>query len=128
METVELAVNGTLMRDLELNGNLLAIGARFVREDTTEASYRLWSVQDRHPAMIKVGSGGAAVAVEIWEVPGAGLGHLLWQEPAGLCIGKVRLSEGREVLGILGEPWICEGQEDITAFGGWRAYRHQPPG
>ncbi len=123
MEGVELAVNGTLMRGLELNGYLLALGARFVREDRTEPAYRLWSIQDRHPAMIKVTQGGVAVAVEVWQVPAAGLGQLLWQEPAGLCVGKVRLANGQEVLGVLGEPWICEGQQEITAFEGWRTYQ-----
>ena len=26
------------------------------------------------------------------------------------------------VLGVLGEPFLCEGQREISAFGGWRAY------
>ena len=42
METTLLAVNGTLMRGLELNPNMLAVGATFVREDETDACYRLW--------------------------------------------------------------------------------------
>ena len=57
METIELAVNGTLMRGLELNGNLLAVGATFICETTTEAADRMWSIGDRHPAMIKVTAG-----------------------------------------------------------------------
>ncbi|MEM8603941.1 MAG: glutamyl-tRNA amidotransferase, partial [Cyanobacteria bacterium P01_H01_bin.121] len=48
MEFVELAVNGTLMRGLELNGNLLAVQATFVREAQTAPEYRLWSIGDRH--------------------------------------------------------------------------------
>ena len=32
---IPLAVNGTLMRGLELNGNLTAAGAHFVREAAT---------------------------------------------------------------------------------------------
>jgi hypothetical protein len=32
---IHLAVNGTLMRGLELNPNMLAVGAQFVREDAT---------------------------------------------------------------------------------------------
>jgi len=117
-----LAVNGTLMRGLELNQNLLAAGASFVREARTEAAYRLWSIGDRHPAMVRVRSGGVAVAVEIWSVPAAGLADLLLKEPPGLSIGKVRLDDGSEVLGVLGEPILCEQQREITAFGGWRAY------
>lgn len=41
MKNVRLAVNGTLMRGLELNGNLLTDGATFIREAMTEATYRL---------------------------------------------------------------------------------------
>ncbi len=119
---MHLAVNGTLMRGLELNGNLLAVGATFVREARTEAAYRLWSIDDRHPAMIRVGSWGSAIALEVWAVPAAGLGKLLWSEPPGLCVGKVRLQDDEVVLGVLGEPILCEGQQDITAWGGWRAY------
>ena len=119
---VQLAVNGTLMRGLELNENLLAVGARFDREATTAPSYRLWSIEDRHPAMVRVSTGGAAVAVEVWSVPAAGLATILLGEPAGLCVGKVRLADGQDVLGVLGEPALCEGQREITGYGGWRAY------
>ena len=119
---VMLAVNGTLVRGLELNGNLLAVGARFVREARTAPAYRLWSIHDRHPAMILVAAGGAAVTVEVWAVPAAGLATILLQEPPGLCIGKVRLADGEETLGVLGEPLLCEGMREVTAYGGWRAY------
>jgi len=119
---IPLAVNGTLMRGLELNGNLLEAGAQFVRETTTVPEYRLWSVGDRHPAMVRVSSGGASIAVEVWDVPPAGLAHILLREPPGLCIGKVRLSDGQETLGVLGEPALCEGQKEITRWGGWRRY------
>ena len=120
--SIELAVNGTLMRGLELNQNLLNVGATFVRETATEPAYRLWSINDRHPAMVRVASGGVAVAVEVWAVPPAGLATVLLQEPPGLSIGKVRLADGQVVLGVLGEPILCEGQREITSHGGWRAY------
>ena len=122
--SVFLAVNGTLMRGLELNPNMLAVGATFVRESHTEPAYRLWSIQDRHPAMIRVGQGqtGVAVAVEVWSVPPAGLADILLREPPGLTIGKVRLTDGTIVLGVLGEPFLCEGQREITSFRGWRTY------
>ena len=119
---VLLAVNGTLMRGLSLNGNLLSVGATFDREAATIPSYRLWSIDDRHPAMVRVSQGGAAIAVEVWQVPAAGLATILLGEPPGLAIGKVRLADGQETLGVLGEPALCEGQREITAHGGWRAY------
>jgi len=122
MNTTLLAVNGTLMRGLELNPNMLAVGATFVREDETDACYRLWSIGDRHPAMQRVRSGGTRVALELWDVPMAGLASILQSEPPGLSIGKVVLKDGSVVLGVLGEPFLCEGQREITSFRGWRAY------
>lgn len=122
MGTVQLAVNGTLMRGLELNPNLLGVGATFVREATTEPSYRLWSIDDCHPAMIRVTTGGVAISVEVWAVPAEALSEILLREPPGLCIGKVRLADGEVVLGVLGEPILCEGKREITQWGGWRAY------
>jgi hypothetical protein len=122
MDKALLAVNGTLMRGLELNPNLVNVGATFVREDTTEPCYRLWSIDDRHPAMLRTPGEGVAVAVEVWDVPLQGLAKVLQTEPPGLCIGKVKLADGTIVLGVLGEPFLCEGRREITEFGGWRAY------
>jgi gamma-glutamylcyclotransferase (GGCT)/AIG2-like uncharacterized protein YtfP len=121
-KNVLLAVNGTLMRGLELNPNLLAVNATFIRETITEPAYRLWSINDRHPAMVRIAIGGVAVAVEVWSVPAAALATILLQEPPGLSIGKVKLADGSIVLGVLGEPILCEGKTEITQFGGWRNY------
>lgn len=121
--SVLLAVNGTLMRGLKLSPNMAAAGATFVRETTTEPVYRIWTVNDDHPAMIRVTDGsGTAVAVEVWSVPAAGLAGILLNEPPGLSIGKVRLDDGSTVLGVIGEPALVEGQREITSHGGWRAY------
>lgn len=120
---VSLAVNGTLMRGLELNPNLLGVGATFLCEAQTTPAYRLFSIGDRHPGMYRVGSGGISVAVEVWKVPVEGLASILIKEPAGLSIGKVMLASGEEMLGVLAEPILCEGQREISQFGGWRAYR-----
>lgn len=118
---IHFAVNGSLMRGLKLNCNLRAVDAEFIREDITLPRYRLFSISDIYPGMYRVASGGT-VAVEVWSVPASGLGTLLVSEPPGLCIGKVQLESGQEVLGVLAEPILCEGMRDITAFGGWRRY------
>jgi hypothetical protein len=123
---VLLAVNGTLMRGLKLNSNMTAAKATFVRETMTEPAYRLWTINDEHPAMLRVTDGtGIKVAVEVWSVPTAGLATILLNEPPGLCIGKVRLEDGSIVLGVLGEPALVEGHREITAYGGWRGYLAQ---
>ena len=86
MKSTLLAVNGTLMRGLELNANLLDAGARFVRDDETDACYRIWSIGDRHPAMLRTPGEGTHVAVELWDVPVEGLARILLAEPPGLAI------------------------------------------
>jgi allophanate hydrolase len=42
--------------------------------------------------------------------------------PAPLCVGTVRLADGTQAKGFLVEPAGLEGAEDISGFGGWRAY------
>jgi hypothetical protein len=134
-ECVELAVNGTLMRGLELEPNLVNLGATFVRENQTEPAYRLFSINDVHPAMVRVPAAGfenetgVSVAVEIWCVPPAGLGTLLGREPPGLSIGKVTLADGETiVLGVIAEPALLVGMRDISNFttddaaASWRVY------
>ena len=123
---VLLAVNGTLMRGLKLNHHMVAAKATFVREAQTEPAYRLWTINDEHPAMVRVADGtGVKVAVEVWSVPAAGVAGILLNEPPGLCIGKVRLEDGSTVLGVLGEPALVEGHREITQYGGWRSYLAQ---
>lgn len=119
---IQLAVNGTLMRGLELNPNMIHAGAVFVKESSTAPIYRLWSINDVHPAMMRVMDGGKSIDLEIWSMPPEGLSQILMQEPPGLCIGKVLLADGEIVLGVLGEPFLCQNQLEITQWGGWRAY------
>jgi hypothetical protein len=44
------------------------------------------------------------------------------REPPGLCVGKIELDDGTEVLGVLAEPALVYGQPEITEYGGWRAF------
>jgi gamma-glutamylcyclotransferase (GGCT)/AIG2-like uncharacterized protein YtfP len=122
-----IAVNGTLMRGLALNANMIEFGAVFVREAVTAPVYRLWSIGDRYPGMIRVKESGAAIAVEVWQVESYGLVQILEREPPGLVIGRVGLEDGSQVWGVLAEPYLVEHQSDITSFGGWRAYMASKP-
>lgn len=121
-----LAVNGTLMRGLALNQNLIAVGAVFAREARTAPIYRLWSIGDAYPGMLRDEHSGAAIDVELWEVPDAGIVAILQQEPPGLVLGRVTLADGSEVFGVLAEPYVIAGQREITGFGGWRRYIAEP--
>ena len=67
-------------------------------------------------------TGGAAVALEIWALPTARFGDFVASIPAPLSIGTIELEDGGTVKGFLVEPAGLTGAEDITRFGGWRAY------
>ncbi len=110
------------MRGFEDNKNLLLVNATFVREARTEPAYRFFSIADHHPAMLRVKDGGVSIAVEIWAIPVEGFAKVLQLEPPGLCIGKVKLEDGQEVLGVIGESILCEQHKEITEYGSWREY------
>lgn len=122
MDKIRLAVNGTLMMGLALNENLTRVGAEFVTEARTSSQYRMWSIDDVYPAMLKVSEGGNSMEVKIWEMSHAALVDVLRSEPPGLTMDKVVLDDGRWEFGILGEPFICEGRREILEWGSWRKY------
>jgi gamma-glutamylcyclotransferase (GGCT)/AIG2-like uncharacterized protein YtfP len=117
----ELFVNGTLMRGLALHGNLA--GAEFMSEARTAPQYRLYSIEDRHPGMFEVADGGVSVAGEIYRLPDEVWRRVEAGEPPDLYCGKVRLADGREILGILYPRELAEGRHrDISEHGDWRVY------
>ena len=69
------------------------------------------------------GFAGGGIAVEVWALPTAAFGAFVARIPAPLGIGKVTLADGSAVSGFLCEGHAVAGAEEITAFGGWRAWR-----
>ncbi|MCJ7733919.1 MAG: hypothetical protein MUP11_05160 [Anaerolineales bacterium] len=122
MNKIQLAVNGSLMRGLALNGNLIQAGAVFVKEDQTSPNYRLWSIRDTYPAMLRDETEGVKISLEIWELSPEGLLDVVEKEPPGLCLGKIELLDETWIFGVLGEPYLCDGKKEITRWGGWRNY------
>lgn len=104
---------------------MLAVNAKFTREAKTGDQYRMWSIDDSYPAMIQDDTDGASIELEIWELSTDALVEVLRNEPPGLSMGKVNLNDGEWVFGIFGEPYICEGMQEITKWGGWRKYLSQ---
>jgi gamma-glutamylcyclotransferase (GGCT)/AIG2-like uncharacterized protein YtfP len=123
--SVDLFVNGTLMRGLALHPNL--DGAEFLEVCTTAPRYRLYSIGGVHPGMFEVAEGGVSVPGELYRVPEALLARVEAGEPPGLYRGAVHLGDGRVVQGILFPRELAEGiHADISDFGGWRAYAALP--
>ena len=123
--TMALAVVGAHLSGMPLNGQLAERDAQLVQATTTAAHYRLYALPNTtppKPGLKRVASGGAAIAVEVWDVPAAQVGSFLALTPAPLGLGKVELADGRWVTGFICEGFAFDAAQDITPFGGWRAY------
>lgn len=120
--TTLVAVCGLHMRGYPLERQMLGCGARFIREDETAAKYSLVKLPTTpaKPGLVKREQGGAAIALEVWEMPLAAFGGFAAAIPAPLGIGKVELRDGTEVPGFVCEAYAASGAEDVTELGGWR--------
>lgn len=121
---IRVAVCGAHLAGQPLNHQLTSRGARLVLRTSTAPEYRLYALPDgRRPGLVRVASGGAAIEVEVWELAAAHFGSFVDGIPAPLGIGRTVLLDGSQVAGFVCEPYGVDGATDITAFGGWRAYR-----
>ena len=119
--TIELFVNGTLMRGLALHKNLQ--GANFLGEFSTLPIYRLYSIDDIHPGMFEVEEGGVSVTGEMYSISDEIFQRVKNGEPSGLYFGDVKLDNGNVVKGVLLPRELAEANnKDISNFGSWRAY------
>ena len=65
---------------------------------------------------------GAAIATEVWALPAEAFGRFVAGIPAPLGIGTLLLADGTRPKGFLCEAEAVRAAEDISRFGGWRAY------
>jgi allophanate hydrolase len=122
---VKVAVVGAHLSGMPLNTQMTERGARLLETTTTAAQYRLYALPGTvppKPGLLRVPVGGAAIALEVWEMPLAHYGSFVALIPAPLGIGSLTLADGGSVQGFLCEALAIAGAEDITHHGGWRAY------
>lgn len=123
--TVQVAVVGAHLSGMPLNWQLVEREARLLQATRTAPDYRLYALPDSEPpkpGMVRVEHGGATVELEVWEMPVEHYGSFVASIPAPLGIGTLKLQDGTEVQGFLCEAAAATGAEDITQYGGWRAY------
>lgn len=119
---VRVAVVGAHLRGMPLNFQLTTRRAVFVEATQTAACYRLYALantQPQKPGLARADE-GAAIEVELWDIPLARFGEFVAEIPPPLGIGTLELSDGRLVKGFICEPAALPDATDITAFGGWR--------
>jgi allophanate hydrolase len=123
---IEIAVVGAHLSGLPLNRELIELGASFSREVETTPEYRLFALPGSSPpkpGLLRVGEGdGAAIKAEVWTLDPAGFGAFVAKIPAPLGIGTIRFKDSDSVKGFLVEAEAIKTAEDISHFGGWRAY------
>ena len=122
---LDLAVVGAHLRGQPLNWQLTEPGGCFVRTTATSADYRLIALANSNPPKpgLVHSETGQPIEVEIWRMPIASIGGLLRQIPPPLGLGTLHLIDGSSVPGFIAEPRALNGADDITTYGGWRAYR-----
>jgi allophanate hydrolase len=116
---IEIVVVGAHLSGMPLNHELTSNGGIFRRAIDTTADYRFHALAGgppKRPGLLRLADGsGAPVATEVWALPPAGFGRFVQGIPA-------RLADGTSPKGFLVEPEGLAGAEDISRFGGWRAY------
>jgi allophanate hydrolase len=122
---VRLAVVGAHLAGMPLHGQLASRGAALVARTRTAPVYSLYAIANQSPpkpALVHTGPGGATIELEVYGLDLTAFGSFVAEVPAPMAIGTVTLEDGSEVKGFLAEPRALVGAEDITAYGGWRAY------
>ncbi len=122
--SLPLAVVGAHLSGMPLHQQLVERGARLRAATATAPRYRLHALKNSQPAKpgLVRAVHGAAIAVEVYDMPMDTFGSFLAGIPAPLGLGSIELADGSWVNGFICEPWALEGAEDITAWGGWRNY------
>ncbi len=126
-DTVKIVAVGAHMHGLPLNSQLRERGARLIATTCTAPLYRLFKLADSippKPGLVRVAAGaaGSAIAVEVWEMPVQEFGSFVAAIPYPLGIGVIELSDGSKVQGFVCEASALKDENDITEFGGWRAF------
>lgn len=124
-KSVKVAVVGAHLSGQPLNAQLVERNAKLIETTRTAAGYRLYALANTSPpkpGLVFDGTGPGAIEVEVWEMDEDAFGSFVALIPVPLGIGTVTLADGRAVQGFLCEAHATRGAEDITAFGGWRAW------
>jgi hypothetical protein len=105
-------------------------GVPLVGERRTAAKYRFFAVRDQFPGLYPAtGGDGQPILGELYDVPMDALRALLDTEPPELELTVIELDGGEMSFAMVLRDSEHEhgGHKDISAYGGWRAYRASVP-
>lgn len=121
---IRVAVVGAHLTGMPLNFQLTTRGAVHVETTKTSQDYALYALNGTVPPKPGLArqQDGQSIIVELWDVPAARFGEFVAEIPTPLGMGNVELEDGRWVKGFICEPYGLGDAENISHFGGWRAY------
>jgi allophanate hydrolase len=128
--TMALAVVGAHLQGMPLHGQLVERRARLIEATRTAPRYQLHALPGTvppKPGLARLApdaspESGHSIELEVYAVPLSQVGSFLALIPSPLGLGSVELADGRWVKGFICEPCGLVGADDISHFGGWRAY------
>jgi allophanate hydrolase len=123
---MRIAVVGAHLSGLPLNKQLLERNATLVKSARTKPVYRFYALPGTvppKPGLLRSATPTQiGIEVEVWEMGAAEFGSFVDLIPPPLGVGTLELDDGDLVKGFLVESYAVVGAEEITQFGGWRAY------
>ena len=126
MTTVPLFVNGDGMRGGRVHHTIEA--HPFLGAARTAPRYRFYSVRDEFPALWPADD-GVSVEGELYDVPLDVIRDaFIPAEPPELELSVVELEDGGSALVVMLRADVHaagDGLKDISAHGGWRAYKEE---
>lgn len=119
-ETTPIAVCGLHLKGYPLEKQMLQFNSSYIETTKTAANYRLLKINDdfSRPGLL-LSDHGSKIEVDLWAMPTKNIESFLQVVKAPLAIGKIKLQDGREVLGFVCGAY-SDRYEDITSSGGWR--------
>ncbi|MCG7993253.1 MAG: allophanate hydrolase [Candidatus Thiodiazotropha lotti] len=122
---IDVVVCGAHLQGLPLNWQLTERGATLKAKTKTAPIYRMYALPGGPPArpgLILDEAAGGAIEVEVWSMPQSQFGGFVAAIPSPLGIGKLKLADGTQASGFICESYAITGAEEITGYGGWKAY------
>ncbi len=123
-ESIDIAVCGLHMEDMELNSQLIELDAKFVGTKNTSSDYKMIKLDTNplKPGLIRVKEDGKSIKVEVYKMPVSNFGKFLTKVQKPLAIGNIELEDGQVIKGFICEGYVKEDSQDISDFKSFREY------
>ncbi len=127
-DSIKVAVVGAHLTGQPLNHQLTSRAATLLATVCTAPIYKFYALTGTTPPkpglirLVTDSGEGHKIEVEVWEMPLIHFGSFVAEIPPPLGIGTLVLESGETVKGFICEGYAIAEAEEISSYGGWRAY------